>query len=335
MIKFRSTLLIVLIFLALLISAVVQAQDGMGFDTCSGLTEADCTVISEAIENGLGDATSFTVDINLDLSASELHGFLAIGTWDPNSNLANLNDVTFTIDGTFDVVMDEENETGSLAGSFTSSYSMNGSDVTEVALDVVALEGLAYINDGNGWKSIDLARLSESEVVSDITVNLESLMKAMTLIINAGDFITNERVGDDFVSTIDFTDFRELPVEYPDEFIAILAEPIEVQDHMIASVYIIASLLQLFDKGDLSLTQTVDTENNIISAIDLDAQISLNMLTLPGEATNSGISLAASLAFSNLDAVSIAETPANAVNGTDEFIAMIEEIMLSLKESDG
>ena len=363
--KFRSTLLTVLTFLALMTGALVQAQDDMGIDPCFGLAEADCTVINEASANGLGDATSFTVDVNIDFSGSELSGlFDALAAFGGEMDLgpiASINEATFTLDGTFDVAMDEAGETGSVAGSFTTSFSQDGGEVTELAMDVVLLEDFAYINDGEGWKSIDLERLSEIEGgdmfdmmgmedgdmaegdAMDAANPLgdmmnEDMLGSMTGLLEIPGFVTYERMGDDFAFTVDFT---ALQILLTDDYEAIYEELIltasEV-DPMMA--FMIPTILTIFNEGNISIVQTVDSDANIVSAYDVDATLSLSLAMLTGEATTSDISLAADIAFSNLNGVSMAEAPADAVDATDEVIAWIESMMpepemQATEESDG
>lgn len=360
--KFRNTLLTVLTFLALLTGVVVQAQDDMDFDTCFGLDEADCAVISEASENGLGDATSFTVDVNIDFAGSELSGlFGAVAAFGMDMDLGaitDMNEVTFSLDGTFDVAMDEENETGSIAGSFTSSFSHNGGEVTEIAGDIVVLEDTIYFNDGEGWKSIDLERLSESEALAGMTSmmgmggeemadgeeaanplgDLGGMLGAMTGLLDVEGFVTHERMGDDFAFVVDFTALQVLLTDdYTEQYTALITEASAV-DPMMA--FMIPTIITIFDNGNISITQTLDTENNIVSAIDLDAQLSLNMGLLTGETATTDISLTGNIAVSNLDGVSMAEAPADAVDATDDVLAMIAEMMPApemeaTEESDG
>lgn len=358
--KFRSILLTVLTFLALLSGTVVQAQDDMGFDTCSGLSEADCAVISEASENGLGDATSFTVDISLDFTGSELSGLFgalaAFGMDMDLGSIASVNDLSFAFDGTFDVAMDEENETGSLAGSFTTTFALDDGDVTEIALDVIVLEDFAYINDGEGWKSIDLERLAESEIAAGMMGmtdmmgmggddeaadgeeaanpmgDLEGMMDSMSGLLEVPGFITNERAGDDFVFAVDFTALQLLLTDdYTEMYTDIITTASETDPTM---AFLIPTILTIIEEGNISIVQTVDTDANIISAIGLDASLSVNLAMLTGEATTSDMSLTANIAFSNLDGVSMAEAPADAVDGTDDFIAMIEEMMPAMEETE-
>lgn len=358
--KFRSTVLTVLTFLALMTGALVQAQDDMGIDPCFGLAEADCAVINEASANGIGDATSFTVDVSIDFSGSELSGlFDALSAFGGEMDLgpvASINDVTFVLDGTFDVAMDEAGETGSIAGSFTASFSQNDEDVTEIAMDVILFEDVAYINDGEGWKSIDLERLSEIEggdmldmggmtgmgddMAEDAANPMgdmmsEDMLGSMVGLLDVPGFITYERMADDFAFTIDFTALQILLTdEFEEAYTEMIMTASEV-DPMMA--FMIPTILTIFNEGNITVVQTVDTDANIVSAYDVDATLSLALAMLTGEATTSDISLAADIAISNLDAVSMAEAPADAVDATDEVIAWIESMMPEeeMEESDG
>jgi len=358
--KFRSTVLTVLTFLALMTGALVQAQGDMGIDPCFGLAEADCAVINEASANGLGDASSFTVDVSIDFSGSELSGLFgaltAFGGEVDLGPLASINDATFTLDGTFDVAMDEEGETGSVAGSFTASFSQDGGEVTEVAMDVVLLEDFAYINDGEGWKSIDLERLSESEAAAGMMGMVGmgdeemaegdeaanplgdmmggDMLGSMTGLLEIPGFVTYERMGDDFAFAVDFTALQILLTEeYEDAYTELIMTASEV-DPMMA--FMIPTILTIFNEGNISIVQTVDADANIVSAYDVDATLSLSLAMLTGEATTSDISLAADIAFSNLDGVSMAEAPADAVDATDEVLAWIESMMPEeMEASDG
>lgn len=361
--KLRSTILTVLAFFALMSGALVQAQDDMGLDIdpCFGLAEADCTVINEASANGIGDATSFTVDVSIDFSGSELSelfgAFAMFGGEMDMGALSEINDVTFVFDGTFDVAMDEESETGSIAGSFTMSFSQNDGEVTEMAMDVILLEDMAYFNEGDGWQSIDLTRLEESDALAGLEdmasgfgmdmgmmdmgdeddmddedamdmmggMFSEDSLGALLGLLDLPGFVVYERSGDDFAFDVDFTALQVLLTdEYEDVYTEIVTSAAEVDPIM---AFLIPSLLTIFEEGTISIVQTVDTDANIVSAIDLDVNLSLSLALLTGEANTSDILLGTTIALSNLDDVTMTEAPADAVDATDEVIAWLEEMV--------
>ncbi|MGB7338841.1 MAG: hypothetical protein WBC91_08125 [Phototrophicaceae bacterium] len=365
--KLRSTFLTILAFLALIIGGTVQAQDDMAMDIdlCFGLDEADCTVINEASANGLGDAESFTFDVSIDFSGAELSSlFGLVGGFAPDLDLgeiAELNAATFTFDGTFDVVMGEEEGDENVAGSFTTSFSRNDEDVTELAFDIIVTDGLVYLNDGSGWQSIDLERLSENEALSggmdmlgmgsdddmqddmddeemddedmEATDDLLGGLVGIFGILDLPGFINYERLGDDFVFNIDFAVLQQLLEEENEDLLNELVITASEIDPSFA--FFIPLLPTLINDGVISVTQTVDSETNTVTGLDFGTDLVLALGILEGNPNLTTVNLATSFAFSNIDAVTATEAPADAVDATDEAAAWLEGMMGAAEDAMG
>lgn len=359
--KIRSTFITVLAFLALVIGGAVQAQDDMGFDPCFGLAEADCAVINEASANGLGDAESFTLDVSIDFAGDELGAlFGLVGGFAPDMDLgaiAELNAATFTFDGSFNVVMGGEDTSDNLAGSFTTAFSRNGEAPTVFAFDVIIADDLLYLNDGNGWQSVDLERLSENEALAggmdmlgmDSDGDMEDMddedmeagddmlagidMEGLVGIIGILDlpgFLSYERMGDDFAFNVDFSVLQQLLEEENEDLLNELVITASEIDPSFA--FFIPLLPTLINDGNIYVNQTVDPELNIVTGLDFNTDLTLALGILEGNPNLTTVNLETSFDFSNIDAVTATEAPADAVDVTDEAAEWLEGMMGSMDD---
>lgn len=327
--KRHSILLTLLALFTLFMGSVAQAQEG--FDLCFGLAEADCAAINAASANGIGDAESFTLDLSIDLAVDNIaeEGMTAF---------------TFAMDGALDFAM-SDSETGvAMAGAFDLSFSQNGGDVTEQTIELALVDDFAYFNvDGEGWQSVDLMRLIEDEtftaqldafgvdadtgeideaMMEDLPVDPMALMPLLQILDLPG-FLNYERMGDDFVFTIDLSALQALLEEENEELLNSIIEVASEVDP--SAAFFIPAIPALINTGTITVTQTIDPNLNIINHIGFDVNLEANLLQLSTgdpQAPATTVFLDVDLGISNLDGVSGLEAPADAEDITDTLLMM-------------
>lgn len=331
--KFRTIFLTIFTLLALTIGGLVQAQDD--FDPCFGLSAEDCAVINEASANGIGDAESFSMEMSVDFAAEGLTSVMAMA--DPTAEDA-IDAVSFTLESTFDFAMDEDAMTEVyMNGSLTFSAATDGMEVEAMNVDVMLIGDVLYFNDGTGWMSIDLVRLMEDEDLagqfgdlmddeSDPTEAMEDLgidSEALGIvfgIINLDGFLTYERDGDDFIFTMNFAALQTLLAEENED---LLNEIVETAAEVDPSMAMIIPLVPtLISDGYIAVTQTVDTDANIVTALTVDSELELALGMLAGTQDVTTTDLTVDVSMNNFDSVDMVEAPADAVDITDMVLGM-------------
>ncbi|MGJ3239261.1 MAG: hypothetical protein ACFE0Q_11190 [Anaerolineae bacterium] len=358
---YRKLLLSMMAFFVLIFGATVQAQnDEAGFDLCFGLAEADCEVINEASANGLGDAESFTIDLTVDFSGDELASLFSLAqgfTGDADlSMIEDLNAATFTFDGSFDIAMDEDSETGvNVAGTFTTSFSKNSEDVTELGYEIVLADDVLYSNSGEGWQSIDLIRLMEAFEEADAEMDMSDEatddeaemdmteedmdemfggmdgLGALVEILDLPGFLSYERADDVFTFAVDFSVLQALLEEENEELLQELVITASEIDPSFA--FLVPLLPTLIEDGLITVVQTVDTEANIVSNVTFTTDLDLALGILDGSPAVTTVSLIADLGFSNLDAVTASVAPDGAEDITDSVIEQLNAMQAQAEEA--
>lgn len=341
--KFRSIFLTVLMLFSLAIGASVNAQDDMmeDIDLCFGLAEEDCAVVNDALANGLGDAESYTVDVAIDFAGSELSALfeLVAGFGLDVGAIGDINAATFTVEGTFDMIEPADDmDGGQLSGSYVATWSQNDGDITEVAMDVIIIDNIMYMNQGEGWQSVDLDALEDNEALAgqldmlgmggddamddDMTddaagaLDLGGLTGVFGLIDLPG-FISLTRDGDDFTFNIDFAVLQQLLEEENEDLLnELILTASEIDPTM---GFFIPLLPTLITDGQVSVVQTVDTDLNVVTAFDVDTNLVLALGMLQGSTDMTSVDLTADIAFSNFNGVGAIEAPTDAVDVTEEF----------------
>lgn len=328
--KFRSLFLVVFMMMTLLVAGVANAQDGM-LDPCLGLSADDCAVINDASANGLNGAESFTMDLSIIFSAGNI----------PDESMSA---VTFSQIGVMDVATNEASMIGSdIAGSFDVSFSQNDGDLEEQLIEFIIVDDILYFSMEGEWLSVDITRFLEDEglqaqlegfglnpedlmgaddgaMADDLPVDIEGLLPLLD-VLNLPGFLNYERMGDDFVFTVDFSALQALLEEDNAELLnSIVSAAAEVEP---TAAFIIPAIPTLINEGTIQITQTVDTGANIISAIgfDMNFAMALGALTTgDASAPATTVDLNVNIGLSNLDAVGAIEAPANATDITDDVL---------------
>jgi|GEM_PF-2129182 len=337
--KLRTTFLTVLTLLAFILGSAVQAQDA-----CFGLPSDDCDVINEASANGIGDAESFTMTMSIDFTAD---GLGAIGdlvgsfSGDPSAAGDVPEEIAFGFEAEMDVAVDEDSELGAyMNGTMTISFSADG-EGDEQTVDVMLVDDVVYINDGTGWLSIDLIEVMEdeelgalfgdmagdgdpTEAMDDLGIDPDAFGGLVGIMALDG-FLNYERDGDDFVFTIDFGALQTLLDEENEDLLnEIVESAAEVDPSMALFVPLIPTLIS---DGDIVITQTVDTDANIVTDIVVESELELALGMLAGSTEVTTTDLTVEIGLDNLDGVDMEDAPEEALDFTAFFIEILKSSM--------
>lgn len=339
--KFRSTLLTLLALFTLLVSGVVNAQDDMTMDPCFGLDADDCAVINEASANGIGDAESFTIDFTIDFEGTDIDSiFGLIGSFsgDPSAAEEAPSSVTFTLDSTIDVAMADSVSGIYLAGDFTITSSLDDDAADEQNIQVLIVDDVLYMSDGDEWMSVNLLEIladedfsaqvgdiTESlgggdEAMSDLGVDPNSLGSLLS-VINLPGFLNYERAGDDFVFNIDFAVLQQLLEEENEDLLNELVTAGAEIDPTLA--FFIPAIPTLISSGNITVTQSVDTSTNTLNNIAFGSNLDLALGALTGSAGVTNLDLLVNIGLGNLDGVSQQSAPEGATDITDTVLGAV------------
>lgn len=318
--KFRSILLSVVASMMLLFASVASAQD---IDPCFGLSADDCATINAAVANGVGDATSFTLDYTIDFQVGGT-GSLTDGEIE-SFKFANQGSIDLAqADGMFPIN----------AGFVTAAQfdDLVGVGMNELAVEVRLLDGVAYLQDpmSGGWISLDLLETMASpefnEALSDLPVDPNDPMGALDAA-GLGDFdptalfalvelidlpglIIYERAGDVFTFTIDLTALQVLNTpEYEEELNNLIEVASEIDP---TAAFLIPTIPALVSEGTIEVVYTLD--GDMLAGMDFytNLDIALGMMTGDMSADPITVDLAFEMDIINLDAAAIPAVPEDA-----------------------
>lgn len=306
--KIRATLLAMTLVLVLLFASVIRAQD-MG---CFGLSAEDCQAISEATNNTLAAASSFTQDFSIDFKATGIPGG---------------GDITFSVKGTGPVTMNMSAASGiPLNFASTMDVSFSGPDGDGTAtLEVRLVDGILYIQnpeDGK-WMGVNLAEAMSDPSALGLPVNpndvagaamdpaaalegagldMESLGALMGLMSVPG-FLNYTRAGDTFTFTADVgTLFKSAEFS---QTMAALGESMQSNPDMAQNAMMLQMVPMLFDSGIITVVQKVDPALNAVTDLSFNIDASINAGAAMGDSSAPPIVL--QLAF-NVKLSGIGET---------------------------
>lgn len=319
--KLRSLFITMLIIFAMVLGSVV-AQD-MPTDSCMNLSADDCAVITAAEANGIGDAKSFTIEVNISLDASGI----------PDDTMSSFS---FSVDGAINFSQDMASMIPVNVGGSLDIASDQLPDT--MTLEFALVGDVAYFTDPTTgeWSSIDLATLMQSDQFSQIiqdamSGNTDTGSTAMSGIPNISDYmpllgvldlpglLNYERNGDDFVFTIDLSTLKSLNDPANADLLASIDKALTDADPSLQGM---AMMIPTFiQDGKIVVTQTVDTDLNIVNNIAIDANVDIAM-----GATPTTVNLHMNFAITNLDSAPTAEAPADATDITDMVTSMITSL---------
>lgn len=158
--KVRSLLITIIALFAMVLGGVA-AQDMPMMDECFNLSADDCAVINEASANGIGDAASFTIEIDIAFEAAGI----------PDETMSTLD---FAMSGDINVtegmgMMVPLN----IGGAFEAESEALG---MPLALEFAVVDDFAYFTDPftGEWSGVDVIALLSSEEFSGM---MEGLME--------------------------------------------------------------------------------------------------------------------------------------------------------------
>lgn len=333
--KARTRTVTLMLILSLLVSGLVSAQDDdMGdFDPCFGLAEADCAVINDASANGLNDAQSFSIAMDINFVAENV----------PDESLSTL---TFTQVGSLDVIVNPDATFGAdIHGSFEVSYSQGDADLENQQIEFSMVDETFYFTQGSEWLSIDLAQVMESDEFKEqfeaFGIDLDDFMNdpenaeldeeqveemqagllPLMGIIDLPGFITYERSGDDFVFTVDMSVLQALLEEENEDLINDISAAAAQIDPTLA--FMLPAIPALIQSGTIEIVQSVNTADNYVEGIDfnLDLTAALGaMFTGDTSMPPTQADLAVTIDFVNIDSVETIVAPENATDITQEVL---------------
>ncbi len=298
--KLRSMLLLFVLLGTLLVGGFAQAQD-MPFDPCFGLAQADCDVINAASANGIGTATSFSIEFSLKFSAANI----------PDPTMPG---AVFNASGSVDLVPGTNADIPlNVGGAIAAAFGTDPAALAEMPLEFRLVDGIFYFNDpmGAGWQGVDLiAAMASPEFQEQLgglgidptapDMGLGGLMggamgempadfdpaalMSLTELINLPGLISYTRSGDTFSFVLDLTATAALLDPAYEEQLNAITDALSAIDPSAGMfVTLIPALLQ---KGTITVNQTVDTSLNIVRTINFNVDAAVDSAALTGEVSD-------------------------------------------------
>lgn len=273
--KMRNLWIMLLLVVLMLFPAMAGAQD---IDPCLGLSEADCEVINAATENTLATVDSFIQTFSIDFSvmaegATALSFNLqgsgpVMGLSGGNPMLAAVMDVQFTgPDGAGAAQVESRLIDGVMYVRDTATEAWQGLDLNEMMTsfnDPAALDGLfqaagvpfsASMLTGGG--SGDMSEEDQAAMMA-----MFGVMGQAAALVETPGFLGYVRTGDDFTFTLDL-----LPLLNNPEFDAIGSSLSAGGEEMAQVGAMLPMLKTLVQEGNMTVTQRVDTANNVVTGL--------------------------------------------------------------------
>lgn len=272
--KIRTLCITLLLAILMLLPVIANAQD---LDPCLGLSEADCEVINSANENTTATVDSFMQTFTIDFSATGI----------PDG------DLTFSLQGS-GPVMGMMGATPAFSAVMDVQFSSpDGSGSAQVEARLV--DGVLYIRDtaAEAWQSIDLnetmSAFDDPEAMSSLFESAglpfdptalagsggemseedQAAMMAMMgvmgqalALVETPGFLSYVRAGDDFTLTMDL-----LPLLNNPEFDALGESLSAAGEDMAEAAAALPMLKTLIQEGKVTVTQSVDTANNLVTGL--------------------------------------------------------------------
>ena len=309
-----------LIILVLLIVGLVSAQE---LDPCLGLSSDDCDTISQASANGLGGAESFTIDFELNFEAVDL----PLGE--------DSSDMDFSMEGSIDVVPgDGDLVPYNFHSEFEVSLIQGRSDST-TGVELMLFDDMLYFTASGTrqWMHVDLVEFfSDKDIAEQFTDLGEQMSEAGSQLsgLNAADleplmqvlalpgFLNMERDGDDFVFTMDLTALQALNEDENEELMDMFIEGLSASDPTVA--FILPRILEEMETGTISLTQSVNTDLNIVQGYQFSFEFVGPLEGLASNPPTTEITFELNFEFDNFDDVNEFEAPEDSEDMTELFI---------------
>jgi len=318
--KFRSLLISVLVLLLVILPAATNAQE---FDTCFGLAEADCAELNAAslnLANFAASSQSFTVEFDIQASASGL----------PQEE-AGATSAAFNADGAIDIVMGGNGTLPfSLGAIMNAEFGMDGA-MESLPVELRLVDDFIYfLNPTTGaWQGANLAEtLSDPEFAEqleqfgqlgsddggDVTGMMPDAetMALVTSVLDLPGLITYVRVENDFIFTLDLTVLGLLGTpEYADKLATLTAKLNDLEpgtgDQLAAYVPLIPMIIQ---EGTITVVQTINSDLGIVDHIAFNVDLAVDGTMVSGTPGVVDVTLAFNMAITNVDAAPAAVAPA-------------------------
>lgn len=308
--KLRFTLVVVLVAMLAMMSGIASAQDD-----CLGLAEEDCAVIMAATANGLGDATSVTIAYDFELNAEIVE---AAGT----------SAMMLSSEGTIDISEGMSMIPLNVGGQVSVAFAEDGAEPFPIPVEFRLVDDVVFFElMGSGWQGLNLMEIATDptftgaleDQISSIPfaggltgseggamMDPEMMMGLMGLM-QIPDLLTYERVENDFVLTLDLTALHALDDPAYEETNAAIKGIMEQASEGSSAMLPIA--IASMESATLSLTQSVNTELNIVDAYAVDMDLSLDGAAFgsPGESVTVDMHLGVNL--TNIGSAPAAEAP--------------------------
>jgi hypothetical protein len=264
--KLRSMFLTMLVLFSLVLGSA-YAQD-MPLGDCLNLDQADCDVITEATANGIGDATSFTIELEIAFEVSGIPGGEEAGS------------ASFDMSGVIDVA--EGNGMlipFNMAGVFDVAATQDGAAILPpMTLESAIIDDFLYFSDpfSGEWAGIDILTLMSSDEFNEILApllegdtsalgvdapDIESLLPLLGILELPG-FLDYSRDGDDFILTVDFAALQSLSDPENSALLTALDNVLTESDPSLEGMA--AVLPMLISEGTIEFVQTVNADLNIV-----------------------------------------------------------------------
>jgi hypothetical protein len=268
------------LIIAILLSAVMVAgaQDG-----CYDLSSDDCAVMLEATANG-ETIESFTFDMVMNAtisgvpeSADVVFNMTGNGPIVFAAGLAELANLTDASQLTaFPIEL-------ALAGNVSGS---DGIEAMDDSFQFMIVDNIVYFYDNASgmWMGLDLMEaLSMGTASADSLVDPDEIADsldadAMAGLANIDGFISTERVGNDFVMTVDFSQLFTAP-EFSEGLESLSGSSEDMES--IAMLGMFAPML--VEEAKMVITQTLDPAANLFTGIGINIDMTLNLGMLAGE----------------------------------------------------
>lgn len=271
--KLRSLFLTMLI-MATMVFGSVAAQDSVLDSPCMNLGADDCAVITDAQANGLGDATSLTIEIDMIIEVIGIPGTEG----EPGS-------MSFEMSGAIDIAEGAGFLVPlNMAGAFDISATQDGAAMLPpMTLEFALVDDFFYYSDPftGEWAGVDVLVLMSSDEFNEMLAplmegdtsalgvdapDMESLLPLLGLLELPG-FLDYSRDGDDFIITVDFAALQALNDEENSALLLALDNALTESDESLAGMA--AVLPMLISEGIIQVIQSVDTDLNIVDNIEI------------------------------------------------------------------
>lgn len=267
--KARSLVLVLSLVLALIVSSVAQAQD---IDTCFGLSEADCEVLTSASGQALMIAENFTMDYGLDVNITGI----------PDG------DVMFSHSGVGPVALDPMADFPLSLNLMTQNSFDIAGDADEGPVPFAIYEGILYMQVEDQWVGMNLIEMMEDpefaaqfEGLTDPEAMAEELSGQMPEIDDATaeqlagllsieGFLTQVRNGDTFEFTADIGALLSAP-----EFNEAITELAAVDES--GSAGMVGMMLPMvLENGVIQVNQRVNEGLGAVDRVEVYVDATIN-----------------------------------------------------------